>query len=106
MTGQVFSIPSGSKPLAGVVVRLARVFWNEQKTDGAFALEAARSPSTFTDADGVFFFSDLEPADYVIVVGELQGDHVIISEPTGKARIFTAESDKIVDVGKLTVDLE
>ncbi|MFZ5917805.1 MAG: hypothetical protein ACOYZ7_12770 [Chloroflexota bacterium] len=105
LTGQVISAVGGSGPLVETVVRLARVFWNEQKTDGAFSLEVASSPSAVTDAAGAFFFANVEPADYVIVIGDLEGEHVILSNPDGSARIFTAEPNKIVDVGKLEVRL-
>jgi hypothetical protein len=106
IVGQVVSISTAEpQPLPQTIVRLARVFWNEQKTEGAFVIEAGSSPSTVTNDDGTFFFSNVEPADYVIVVGELQGDHVIIAETDGKAKIFTAEQGKTLDVGKLQVEL-
>ena len=104
MTGQIIST-STSQPMASTVVRLARVFWNEQHTDGAFVLEGARSPATVADDSGFFVFENLNPADYVLVVGEVLGDHVIVSEPDGSARIFTAEEDKVTDVGQIFVDL-
>ena len=106
ITGRILSLQStSSAPISGVVVRLARVFWNEDKSDGAFAVEAAQSPSTITDANGAFFLGDLEPADYVIVVGDLEGDNVIISEGGEKARVFSTHPGEILKVGDLRVDL-
>ena len=58
-----------------------------------------------TQADGTFVFQDVDPADYVMAVGELMGDHVVIAESNGKARIFTAEQGKTLDLGTLKVDL-
>ena len=69
------------------------------------SFEGARSPSVVTQADGTFIFRDVDPADYVMAVGELMGDHVMISESNGKARIFAAEKGKTLDVGTLKVDL-
>ena len=105
IVGQVFSLPGNNKPLPNTVVRLARVIWNEQKTDGAFVLEGATSPSTITDKDGHFAFKDIEPADYVIVIGDVQGSHVIISESNGKAKVYSAGKDKVLDLGTLSVQL-
>jgi hypothetical protein len=104
MTGQIVSA-STSRPLTGTVVRLARVFWNEQHTDGAFVLESASSPSTATNDEGFFAFEDLDPADYTLIIGEVPGDHVIVSKPDGSAEIFTVEKDKVTDVGQIPADL-
>lgn len=106
VVGKVMTTNGGNvRPLKETVVRLARVFWNEEKTDGAFVLEGARSPSTISTADGVFVFNNVDPADYVIIVGEVIGDHVIISEPDGKARIYTATAGQTLEVPTLEINL-
>lgn len=92
--------------LAGMPVRLAQVFWNEDKSDGAFVLEGATSPSALIQEDGYFFFQNVVPADYVIVVGDPFGQNAIIMEPDGKARVITVEAGKTFDVGKLEVTLK
>lgn len=104
VTGQVVSA-STSRPMANTTVRLARVFWNEQHTDGVYVLEGARSPSAITNDGGFFVFANLNPADYVLVVGDVFGDHVIVSNPDGSAKIFTAEENKVTDAGQIFVDL-
>lgn len=104
MTGQVVS-SSTSRPMANTTVRLARVFWNEQHTDGVYVLEGANSPSAITNDDGFFAFVNLSPADYVLIVGDVFGDHVIVSKPDGSARVFTARENEVTDVGRILVDL-
>lgn len=94
------------RALAGMPVRLARVFWNEDKSDGAFVLEGATSPSALIQEDGYFFFQNVAPADYVIVVGDPFGQNAIIMEPNGKARVITVEAGKTFDVGRLEVTLK
>lgn len=91
------------KALAKTSVRLAKVQWNEQKTEGIFVLDTANSPGALTRADGSFAFANIEPGDYVIIVGDVIGVHTVISEPDGRARIYTAEPDRILDVGTLEV---
>jgi hypothetical protein len=93
------------KPLANTAVRLAKVFWNSDQSDGAYVLEGGTSPSTITNKNGEFVFENIEPADYVVVVGNAEGDFEIISAADGKAKIFKAEPDKILDIGTLDVKL-
>jgi hypothetical protein len=104
--GRVNTTYTGSvTPLTNTVVRLAKVFWNADKTDGAFVLEGASSPSAITNQKGEFVFENIDPADYVIVVGEAEGDNEIIAKPNGEAKIYTVEPDIALDVGTLTVKL-
>ena len=104
MVGRVVST-SGGKPLSQVVVRLARVFWGEQGSDGLFVLETASSPGSVTDADGTFFFPDIDPGEYVVIVGDVEAEHTVVEHADGSARVFTAVENDIVDVGTLEVTL-
>ncbi len=105
--GQAVLAKTGdSAQLVGMPVRLAQVFWNADKSDGAFVLEGATSPSTLIQEDGSFVFLNVLPADYVIVVGDPFGQNAIITEPDGKARVITVEAGKTFDVGKLEVTLK
>ena len=107
MVGQIATISSGGKqPLQGMVVRLATVHWSEDKTEGAFVLDGASAPSAKTVEDGVFIFTDIEPGDYVIVVGDVMGLHEIISEPDGAAKIYSTAKGQVLDAGLLEVSLE
>ena len=106
IVGQVVSIAGQQpQPLPNTEVRIASVIWNEDKTDGAFVIDEASNPTFITDDLGGFVFTDIEPQDYVIVVGELYGQNVILSKPDGTARIFTLTADNILNVGTLQVDL-
>lgn len=107
IVGQVVTNASGEPVLLpDTVVRLARVFWNEEHSDGAFVLEGGSSPSDITNEMGVFTHVNIEPADYVVVVGEVIGFHEIISNPDGSAKIFTAKEGQIIDVGIIRVSIE
>lgn len=92
--------------LVSMPVRLARVFWNADKSDGAFVLEGATSPSALIQEDGSFVFLNVVPADYVIVIGDPFGYNAIITEPNGKARVITVEAGKTFNVGTLMVTLK
>lgn len=104
MVGQVLTQSTG-EPLTDTVVRLARVFWNEEKSGGAFVLEGATSPSAITTSEGTFAFTNVPPADYVLVVGEVMGYNVIIQESDGSARIYSIQPDDILEIEPLSVEL-
>ena len=107
IVGQVVTNASGEPVLLpDTVVRLAKVFWNEDNSDGAFVLEGGSSPSDITDEKGVFAHVNIDTADYVVVVGEVIGIHEIISNTDGSAKIFTAKEGQITDIGIIRVSIE
>jgi protocatechuate 3,4-dioxygenase beta subunit len=105
MTGKVLSTTLGGRPLSQTPVRLGRIYWNADKTDGAYVFEGGTSPSAVTSADGTFAFENIEPGDYAIAVGDLMGNSVLIRGANQKARIITLVSDQVIDVGTLQVAL-
>jgi hypothetical protein len=94
--------------LPGVIVRLAEVVRGVEGNGGAFILDVAHSPSSFTDAAGYFIFSNIKGAEYVIVIGdvEITGIYEIIPQEDGKARVFNMPADQVTDVGNITTTIE
>ncbi|OQA41467.1 MAG: hypothetical protein BWY52_02554 [Chloroflexi bacterium ADurb.Bin325] len=90
-------------PITGTSVSLAQVFWNEDRSDGAFVLNAAASPITALQEDGVFRFTNVLPAEYVVVVGDPVGANVIVAEPDGQARVIELVAGETLDIGDLRV---
>jgi len=106
ITGTVISIAEQSKgPLEETEVRLAKVYWNDNQSDGAFVIDETADPVAISDDEGKFTFTKLDVRDYVIVVGDLYGQNVIISNSDGSARIFKTLLGESLDVGVLQVDL-
>jgi hypothetical protein len=95
----------GLKPLPGTVMWLAQVHWNADKTDGAFVLNGAESPSATIKDDNSFAFTDVPPGDYAIIVGDPMGVNAIVLAPDGQAKVVTLEAGKTLDVGKLEVQM-
>lgn len=105
-TGVVYSTAGGDRrPMANTVVRLARVVWNQDKSDGAFVLEGGTSPTATTDDSGRFSFQSVSPGDYVIVVGDVYAKHEIVSAPDGKAQIYTVPAEGQAPWGDIVVSL-
>jgi hypothetical protein len=104
--GQVLTRKNGIQVfLANTPVRLASVHWSAQKTDGVFVLEGASSPGTTSQDDGTFIIGNIDPGDYVVVVGDALGLHAIYAAPSGKAKVFTAEQGKPLNIGQIEVTL-
>jgi len=102
VVGRVLARRDG-KPIANVPVRLAEVFRKDDR--GAFALDDAFSPGDLTDSQGWFSIENIEPREYVIIVGEAIGAYEIIQDKGGQARVWDAVPDQVLDVGELEVDL-
>jgi hypothetical protein len=92
-------------PMADTIVRLADVARGAEGRGGAYILDTAHSPGTWTDKDGFFSFENVKSGEYVIVVGDVEdtGVYEIVNETNGQAKIWTIPVDKVTDVGVLTV---
>lgn len=102
--GRVVSTKTG-QPMNQTTVRLAEVYKNENQ-EGAYVLDGATSPGGITNAEGSFTIANIDPHEYVIVVGDIYGAHTVVADETAKKpRIWNAEVDKVLDIGELRVDL-
>ena len=102
VAGVVISREDG-KPLADTGVRLAEVY--RQEGEGAFVLDDALSPGATTDQNGRFVIENVDPKEYVIVVGNVGTQYDIVAEPSGQAEVWELPPDQVVDVGTLEVEL-
>lgn len=100
--GRVVSTQSGA-PLADTVIRLAEV--HRQNGEGAYVLNGASSPGGTTDNTGTFVIPNIEAREYVVIVGDVYTDYVVISEPSGKARVWNPPAGDVMNVGELKVNL-
>ncbi len=91
-----------------VIVRLAEVVRGIEGRGGAFILDVAHSPSTFTDEAGYFILPNIKAAEYVIVIGdvEITGIYEIIPQADGTARVFNMPADQVTDVGDITITIQ
>jgi hypothetical protein len=102
VTGKIFSTTL-NQPYPKAAVWLAQVY--REGEDSAYVLDAASSPAEYADENGVFVIANVEPTEYVIVVGDPETEYVVIPADTGRARIWATEAGKILDVGQLNVSL-
>lgn len=105
VVGRVVRISGNQrKALRNTSILFAKTQWNEQKNEGIFVLDTANSPGTLTRSDGSFMINNIEPGTYVIIVGDAIGVHTVISEPDGRAKVYTIEPNQILDIGIIEVD--
>ncbi len=105
IVGRLVSAETG-EPLAKTVVRLAEVYYaseNRSPENGVYVLDNAFSPSATTDENGFFVFSNVEPRDYVIIVGDIYVKYIVISNPDGAPKVWTASPDQVTDLGEISV---
>ena len=105
VTGQIMH--EEGYAMANTIVRLADVARGAEGRGGAFILDIARSPGTFTDKYGYFNVQNVKAGEYVIVVGdvEITGVYQIISQENGNAKIWTLPADQVTDVGIIKVNI-
>lgn len=103
--GRIVNPDGASMPR--IIVRLAEVVRGVEGRGGAFILDIASSPTTFTDTDGYFIIPNIKSAEYVIVIGdvEMTGAYEIIAQTDGKAQVFTMSIDQVTNVGTITATI-
>ncbi len=102
LVGQVVS-KTNQAPIMRTIVRLATVYHDKKTNQAVFALDLARSPGTYTDDKGSFAFTDLDPGEYVLAVGDYYGQNDIVHEKNGDARVFKTELGKVLNAGIVQV---
>jgi hypothetical protein len=105
VTGHVI-LSETNEPIANIPVSLAEVYRNAEN-QGAFAYDSAASPTTLTDSRGRFILANVEPKEYVIVVGNVEvNKYEILADETGDARVWQTPADEIFDTGEIQVDID
>ncbi len=99
VTGIILSL--SNQPIPQIPVWLAEVF--RQGEGGIYVLDSTSSPGAYTDEKGIFVIHNVNPGEYVIVVGDPESWYEIIAEPSGKAKVWNIPPNQIVEVGKIQV---
>ena len=91
-----------------IIVRLAEVVRGVEGRGGAFILDTAHSPSTFTDEAGYFILPNIKAAEYVVVIGDIEitGIYEVIAQENGKARVYNMPADQVTDLGNITTTIQ
>lgn len=71
----------------------------------AIVLDTSSSPGAKTGEDGRFCTADIEPGEYVLVIGSPEMSYEIYSEDGISAVVFTAVAGEILDIGVVETNL-
>jgi hypothetical protein len=96
---------TGALP-ADTKVFVARFIWNDAKTVGVFYLDTGSVLSVPIEASGAFQVPDLEPGDYVLVIGVTPENAMPIMGNDNQARVIAVQAGQSVDLGEQTMDLQ
>lgn len=84
-------------PIMNVPISLAEVF--REGESAAYVLNGAQSPLAYTDKNGLFAFNNIPPGEYVVVIGNVEiNDYIILTEPSGQAKVWTATAGNILNL--------
>ncbi len=92
-----------NQPMTNTTIRLAKIFREQGET--IFVLDGADSPGAITNDQGIYVFANIPVEEYVMVVGDVFGQHVIIPDESGKVRIWQTQAGEVVDMGEVVADL-
>jgi len=96
-------------PLNHEIVRLGEVECPEEvlpenkRTECVWMLSNAFSPSTFTDENGFFVFNDVDPRDYVVIVGDMMNKNTKLADENGPF-MWSAVGNEITDIGEYHIE--
>jgi hypothetical protein len=107
VVGRAVSEETG-EPLTDTEIWLAEVHESDDGTSKAFAINEARSPFDFTDESGVFVMSNIEPDEYVLMIGSPYFQHYVIREEGNidNARLWNLPPNEVYNIGEWYVTLE
>jgi hypothetical protein len=102
-------IQETGQPIINIQVRLGDVVWfqGQEGQDGLVISERSRAPQTISDAQGNFVIADVSPGTYGMVVADPNSpEHIFVRDrTTGRALLVEVKKDKVVDLGRVVVDL-
>lgn len=79
----------------------------EDKREQCFYMvDEAFDPSALTDDDGNFVFRDIEAGEYVMLVGSLMTENVILKDELNRPIIWEAITDTVVALGDIVVEFD
>jgi hypothetical protein len=101
VTGKIFSTTLNK--FLKTEVWLAEV--HRQGDQAVYVLNAVSSPGIYSDETGVFVLTNITPQEYVIVVGNPEGQNEVVNDESGKSKVWKIPANQIINVGEIKVRL-
>jgi hypothetical protein len=101
ITGKIISAFSNQSLIKAVW--LAEV--HRQGDQAIYVLNAVSSPGIYSEKNGTFMFKNVDPHEYVIIVGDPEGLNQVVNDDSGKPKVWNFSAGETVDIGELKVNL-
>jgi len=96
-----------NEPIKDMTIRLARVYrFDDLDDEGTFILDDAKSPSATSDDQGKYMFLNIEPGEYVLIIGSIHIDYKIISESTDIPIVYEVGPGDTLRIDPEVVDFD
>ena len=103
VTGSIYSL-TYNQPIVGIPVSLSEII-RDDSGEGVYVYDPAFSPSTQSLPGGYFVIENVDPGEYVVVVGNVEiNTYQIILEPSELPKIFEVPVDQITDLAVIEVE--
>jgi hypothetical protein len=76
----------------------------DKRQECFYMIDEAFDPSALTDDDGNFIFRDIPAGEYVMLIGSLMTENVILLDELGRPIIWEATPDMVVELGDIVVE--
>jgi len=94
-------------PMSNTIVRLAKVYRTENEDEnGTFILDEANSPSTISEEDGDYYFTNIEPGEYVLFIGQLHNDYMIVSDSEQNPKVYEVGEGEMLRIEPIIAFIE
>lgn len=109
ITGRLIDLATGA-PLRNQNLSLPAVLCapgvaeEDKRQECFYMIDEAFDPSALTDADGYFEFRNIPAGEYVMLVGSLMTENVILLDELDRPIIWEAAADSIVELGDIVVE--
>jgi len=101
VTGKVISTIT-KKPLK-TTVWLAEVYRHDN--EAIYLFDSVNTINVFSDQNGLFVISNVDPKEYVIIVGNPEGKDEVIEDQAGNPKVWKIPAGQIFNTGELKVGL-
>ncbi|HHX08707.1 MAG TPA: carboxypeptidase regulatory-like domain-containing protein [Chloroflexi bacterium] len=99
------ALNSSGEPLINISIRLAEVYRGEDG-NAAFALDEAFSPAALTDNQGFFIFNSIPAGEYVLFIGSITTEFMIVQNSDGSAVVYKANPGEILEIETITATFD
>lgn len=102
LSGQMLTPGIGGKPYIGDLYLANLVHPNEIDQPPLIKFSETQNPRAIVNSEGLFYFQDVEPGEYALIVYSLAGTY-IIPDSDGQTMFIIVEGDVVVDLGIIEI---